>query len=119
MNDFKSSQELGGGVSTAHAPLPLAERLAYSLKMLGADLRRNVMLWTTLLLRVAVGGEHHPGMSRLVKAGVKGGAVFAVSLATILGLDFDRVIVGHGDVSERDGKTKLRTALEAAGFLVD
>ena len=76
-------------------------------------------LWTELLLRVAVGGEHHPGMSRPVKAGVKDQAAFEISLATILGWDFDRVIVGHGDVIERDGKTKLRTALEAAGFSVD
>lgn len=75
-------------------------------------------IWTELLLRVAVGGEHHPGMSRTVKAGVKDNAAFENSLATILGWDFDRVIVGHGDVIERDGKTKLRAALEAAGFSV-
>ena len=75
-------------------------------------------IWTELLLRVAVGGEHHPGMPRPVKAGVKDEAAFKSSLATILGWDFDRVIVGHGDVIERDGKTKLRAALEAAGFSV-
>ncbi len=73
-------------------------------------------IWTELLLRVAVGGKHHPGMSRPVKAGVKDPAAFQSSLATILGWDFDRVIVGHGDVIEHDGKAKLRTALEAAGF---
>lgn len=73
-------------------------------------------IWTELLLRVAVGGEHHPGMSRPMKAGVKDEAAFLRSLATIVGWDFDRVIVGHGDVIENDGKAKLRTALEAAGF---
>ncbi len=73
-------------------------------------------IWTELLLRVAVGGKHHPGMSRPVKAGVKDKAAFESSLAMILGWDFDRVIVGHGDVIELDGKAKLRTALEAAGF---
>lgn len=73
-------------------------------------------IWTELLLRVAVGGEHHPGMSRPMKAGVKDKAAFQRSLATILEWDFDRVIVGHGDVIESDGKTKLRTALAAAGF---
>ncbi len=57
-------------------------------------------------------------MSRTVKAGVKDNAAFESSLATILRWDFDRVIVGHGDVIERDGKTKLRAALEAAGFSV-
>ncbi len=73
-------------------------------------------IWTELLLRVAVGAKHHPGMSRPVKAGVKDEAAFQSSLATILGWDFDRVIVGHGDVIEQGGKAKLRTALAAAGF---
>lgn len=73
-------------------------------------------LWTEMLLRVAVGGQHHPGMPRLVKAGVKDKSAFESSLATILGWDFDRVIVGHGDVIECDGKAKLREALAAAGF---
>lgn len=73
-------------------------------------------VWTELLLRVAVGGEHHPGMSRPFKAGVKDEAAFKTSVATILSWDFDRVIVGHGDVIEFDGKAKLRAALEAAGF---
>ncbi len=73
-------------------------------------------IWTELLLRVAVGGKHHPGMSRPVKAGVKDAAAFQSSLATILGWDFDRVIVGHGDVIADDGKAKLRTALAFAGF---
>lgn len=72
--------------------------------------------WTELLLRAAVGGEHHPGMSRPVKAGVKDEAAFQSSLDLILGWDFDRVIVGHGDVIEHDGKAKLRPALAAAGF---
>lgn len=73
-------------------------------------------IWTELLLRVAVGGNHYPGMPRPVKAGVKDEAAFQSSLATILGWDFDRVIVGHGDVIEHGGKAKLRAALDAAGF---
>ena len=67
-------------------------------------------------LRVAIGGEHHPGMSRPFKAGVKNEAGFKASIATILSWEFDRVIVGHGDVIEFDGKAKLRAAIEAAGF---
>jgi hypothetical protein len=73
-------------------------------------------LWTELLLRVAVGGHHHPGMPRPVKAGVKDEPAFRKSLHTLLGWDFDRIIVGHGDVIETGGKEKLRTALQAAGF---
>jgi hypothetical protein len=73
-------------------------------------------LWTELLLRVAIGGQHHPGMSRPFKAGVKNEAAFGESIATILSWDFDRVIVGHGDVIPSDGKAKLRSALATAGF---
>jgi hypothetical protein len=73
-------------------------------------------IWTELLLRVAVGGEHHPGMPRPVKHGVKDESAFKASLQAILGWDFDRVIVGHGDVIESGGKEKLRAALAAAGF---
>jgi hypothetical protein len=73
-------------------------------------------IWTELLLRVAVGGEHHPGMPRPVKASVTDEAAFKDSLEAILSWDFDRVIVGHGDVIETGGKEKLRAALEAAGF---
>jgi len=73
-------------------------------------------IWTELMLRVAVGGDHHPGMSRPFKAGIKDEAAFKVSTATILSWDFDRVIVGHGDVIETEGKATLRAALAAAGF---
>ena len=73
-------------------------------------------LWTELLLRVAVGGAHHPGMARPFKAGIKDEAAFQGSMASILAWDFDRVIVGHGDVIGTDGKAKLSAALTAAGF---
>jgi hypothetical protein len=73
-------------------------------------------IWTELLLRIGVGREHHPGMSRPMKAGVKDEAAFQSSLTTILGWDFDRVIVGHGDVIETDARAKLCASLEAAGF---
>jgi hypothetical protein len=71
-------------------------------------------LWTELLLRAAVGSEHSPGMSRPFRSGVKDEGAFKASMDTILNWDFDRVIVGHGDVIEFDGKAKLRAALAAA-----
>lgn len=73
-------------------------------------------LWTKLLLNAAIGFHHHPGMTRPVKWGVKDKAAFQQSLATILSWDFDRVIVGHGDVIESGGKEKVREGLQAAGF---
>ena len=75
-------------------------------------------LWNEMLLRVAVGGQHHPGMSRPYRHAVKDEAAFLASMRTILEWDFDRIIVGHGDVIEREGKEKLRAALEHAGFEV-
>lgn len=73
-------------------------------------------VWTEMMLRVAVGAAHHPGMPRPVKLAVKDETAFKESLAAMLAWDFDRVIVGHGDVIETEGKAKLRAALEAAGF---
>lgn len=73
-------------------------------------------LWTELLLRVAIGNEHGPGMSRPFKAAVKDEEAFKRSLDAIFAWDFDRVIVGHGDVIETDGKAKIRAALKAAGL---
>jgi hypothetical protein len=49
---------------------------------------------------------------------VKDEAAFIASMRTILEWDFDRIIVGHGDVVERDGKDKLHGALVHAGFAV-
>ena len=79
----------------------------------------NEPMWTELLLNVAVGGEHHPGMSRPFKWGVKDAAAFERSLEILLSWDFERVIVGHGDVMETGGKAKLRAAIQRAGFLKD
>lgn len=73
-------------------------------------------LWTELLVRAAVGPEHHPGMSRPFRHAVSDEAAFRRSMDAMLEWDFDRVIVGHGDVIETDGKRKLARMLENAGF---
>lgn len=73
-------------------------------------------LWTELLLRVAIGSAHDPGMSRPFRAGIKDEAAFQKSMETLLSWDFDRVIFGHGDVVETGGKEKFRAGLQAAGL---
>ncbi len=73
-------------------------------------------IWSELLLRVAVGAEHHPGLSRGVKLGIKDEEAFRTSLATVESWDFDRIVVGHGEVILSGGKEKLRKALAASGF---
>lgn len=72
--------------------------------------------WTHALLLLAVGPKHNPGVSRSFKFTVKDRAAFERSLATVLAWDFDRIVVGHGDVIERDGKAALEQALRRAGF---
>lgn len=72
--------------------------------------------WTHLLLSLAVGVKHNPGMSRSFKFTLKDRPAFQRSLAAVLAWDFDRIIVGHGDVIERNGKAALGNALRRAGF---
>jgi len=74
-------------------------------------------LWTQVVLWTAVGAEHHPGMSRPFKLAVKDRAAFRSSLEQMLAWDFDRVIVGHGEVIETEGKAKVTAMLRAAGYV--
>jgi hypothetical protein len=68
-------------------------------------------IWTELMLKVAVSGDHHPGMSRPFKMAIKDEPAFQDSVARMMAWDFDRVIVGHGDVIESGGKEKVAAAL--------
>ncbi len=71
-------------------------------------------VWTELMLKVAVGTEHHPGMSRPFRGTIDDEAAFRRSMDEMLEWDFDRVIVGHGDVIESGGHQKVASALESA-----
>ena len=73
-------------------------------------------LWTEIVLRAAVGKAHAPGISRSFKLTMRDRGAFQRSLDEMLAWDFDRVIVGHGERIESDGKRKLGAALERAGF---
>jgi hypothetical protein len=72
--------------------------------------------WTRFLLLAAVGARHHPGMSRRFRMSIKDKAAFQRSVETLLAWDFDRIIVGHGEIIETDGKRLLRSALKAGGY---
>ena len=73
-------------------------------------------LWTRLLMLGAVGRKHDPGMARSMRMTVKDDAALRRSLAAVEAWDFDRIIVGHGDVVETDGKRQFAEALRAAGY---
>jgi hypothetical protein len=63
-------------------------------------------LWMELLLRVAIGKEHEPGFSRRLLMAIKDRAAFGASIKRLLEWDFERVVVGHGEVLEMDAKAK-------------
>lgn len=62
------------------------------------------------------GQEQDTAMPRVEKLGINDKAAFERSLETMVQWDFERVIVGHGDVVET-GKAALVEALREAGFL--
>lgn len=73
--------------------------------------------WTRFLAKLgSVGGNASPGVSRPFKKAIVDDTAFLDSLREILLLDFDRIIVGHGDPIEKGGKEALRSAYRAAGF---
>lgn len=51
-------------------------------------------------------------MSRIFRMCIRDSSAFRQSLKEVFSKDFDRVIVGHGDTIETNGKTLLRQALE-------
>ncbi|MBV9672242.1 MAG: hypothetical protein JO076_05375 [Verrucomicrobia bacterium] len=72
--------------------------------------------WTRFLILCAVGSKHHPGISRPFRSAVKDKAAFQQSLQRVMNWDFDRIVVGHGEIVETAGKSQLRDALRAVGF---
>ena len=55
-------------------------------------------------------------MSRIFRLCIKDHAAFRASISKIVAADFDRIIVGHGNVIEKDGKRLLRQALADAAM---
>lgn len=80
------------------------------------NFRSESSAWTRFLVLCAVGSIHHPGMSRPFRFAVKDKTAFQRSVQSLMKWDFDRIVVGHGEVIETDGKRQLRDALKAGGF---
>lgn len=66
--------------------------------------------WSTRLWLRAMGLSREFATSRLVKQLVRDRAAARRCARRVLGWDFDRVIVGHGQVLERDGRRALQQA---------
>ena len=73
-------------------------------------------VWAELMLKLAVSGDHHPGMSRPFRTAIKDEEAFRRSMDAMFAWDFDRVIVGHGDVIESGGKEKVAGMLRRVGL---
>lgn len=94
---------------------PLTEEHAFfhrpSRTLIVADLIFNLSpssnFWTRLVLRSLSGLKPEPGLSRLFRLLIKDRPAFARSVERLMDWDFDRVIVGHGNVIETNGKPIL------------
>jgi hypothetical protein len=73
--------------------------------------------WNRFFHRHIVGLTRYPGVSRIFRMCIANREAFRASLDAMLKTDFDRVIVGHGEVIESAGKAALRRALTDARLL--
>jgi hypothetical protein len=89
-----------------------------SLTLIVADLAMNFPndqpIWQELLLKLAVGKHHAPGISRSFTLMAKDEAALKDSIAQMMTWDFDRLIVGHGSPILSGAKTRLAAALAEA-----
>lgn len=87
-----------------------------------ADLIFNIPLsagkFTHAFLGAISGIKEHPGNSRMFRFMIKNRAAFEASLQRILALDFERIIVGHGDPIETAGKETLSDIFRKLGFSI-
>jgi hypothetical protein len=72
--------------------------------------------WNRVFHRYIAGFKRYPGMSRIFRFCIQDRAAFRASIDRIMAADFDRIIVGHGEVIEQDGKALLARALADAGL---
>lgn len=71
--------------------------------------------WLTRLYLKATGSVGKPSQTLLLKFITKDKAAVRASREALLDLDFDRVILAHGDVVERGGKDAVRAGLAWLG----
>ena len=73
--------------------------------------------WNHFFQRHLAGMKRYPGMSRIFRWCIADKAAFRESIAEVMALDFDRIIPGHGEVIETEGKARLARALGDAGLV--
>lgn len=109
--------ELGGVPSmreTAMLHVPSRTLIVADLAM---NFPNDQPMWQELLLKLAVGKHHAPGISRSFKVMVKDEAALKASIARLMAWDFDRLIVGHGSPILAGAKARLQQALAEADLV--
>jgi hypothetical protein len=76
-------------------------------------------LWSELMLKAAVQGVHRAGLSRAFKLAIRDEVAFRESVAQMMRWNFDRVVVGHGELIESGAHEKVFLALREAGYAPD
>ena len=72
--------------------------------------------WTRFFHRHIAGFKRYPALSRPFRLCIHDREAFHASIARVMEEDFDRIIVGHGEIIPRDGKQLLQRALADAGL---
>jgi hypothetical protein len=73
--------------------------------------------WTSFFRKVLMGVKEHPDAARLFPTLIDDRAAYDRSVSELLSWDFDRIVVGHSEPVETDGKEGLMRALAAKGML--
>jgi len=72
--------------------------------------------WTRWFVRVTAGLREYPGMSRLFRMMIKDKAAFQESIDQLRALDFDTLVVGHGQPIRENAKKRFTNALDRYGY---
>ena len=72
--------------------------------------------WTHGFMRAAAGIREYPGMSRLFRYCIKDRAAFVKSMRTIAALDFEKIVVAHGNPIVDNAKPTFLELLAKHGF---
>jgi hypothetical protein len=73
--------------------------------------------WTSFMRKTLMGVKESPDSARLYPMQIKDRAAYDASLRELMTWDFDRIIVGHNEPVESNGKQLLREALARKGML--
>ncbi|MBA2269197.1 MAG: hypothetical protein H0W20_01190 [Chthoniobacterales bacterium] len=76
---------------------------------------RGASGWTRFFARHVMRLKEFIGMSPFFRLMIRDRDAFRSSVAAMMRWDFDRVIVGHGEIIARGGKERLRDVLSLAG----